>query len=169
MYPLVDRRRAAVPARLDRSLVHRRDLDQGRRRVGLRVPHDRPVRPGHRCPRLLEAGSGPGPTAGEGADRAPAYPRVVDELLGATHTHPGSLADPIMSAGIDDRLLSHRPHIQLPRRTTSDDVPRGTHQQVPGAANHSTSRSSRGGSHRSAPPDHPSHSANHRYDLLNGI
>jgi hypothetical protein len=63
--------------------------------VGLSVPGDRPAQPGHRRPRRGETDlaatrrfftraleHGPGPTE-VSTDRAPAYPRVLDELLPA--------------------------------------------------------------------------------------
>ena len=83
----------AEPARRRGSLVRRRDLPEGRRTVGVSVPRDRPARAGHRCPGLAEAElaatrrffaralNAARRTTEVTTDRAPAYPRVLDELV----------------------------------------------------------------------------------------
>jgi IS6 family transposase len=90
-----DRRSPALSTRPGRSLVRGRDVCKGRRAVGVSVSGDRPVRPGHRRPDLGEEGSdghppvfiralehGRCPTE-VSTDRAPAYPRVINELIPA--------------------------------------------------------------------------------------
>jgi conjugative relaxase-like TrwC/TraI family protein len=52
------RRRTAMPPPGRGPLVRGRDLREGRRPVALRLPRDRPVRPGHRRVRLSTAGHG---------------------------------------------------------------------------------------------------------------
>ena len=99
VHPGVHRGGPAVPACSRGPVVCRRDVRQGRRPVDVPVPGDRPARPGHRraavraadlaaarrfFARALRAGTVPAEVT---TDRAPAYPRVLDELIpSALHT-----------------------------------------------------------------------------------
>jgi IS6 family transposase len=91
-----------------RPVVRRRDVREGRRPMDLLVPGDRPARPGHRRhavarrdlargPAVLHPGAARGHDPGEvTTDRAPAYPRVLDELIpSALHTIERHANNPI--------------------------------------------------------------------------
>jgi len=111
LHAAADRGCSALPASGRRSLVHGRDLCEGRRAVALRVPGDRPVRAGHRRVCLHAAGCHGGPPVLEQAigttkvmpvevvtDLAPLYPAVLDELLPAAW-HRTGLGDLIQGRG----------------------------------------------------------------------
>ena len=123
------RRGTTLPARPWRPMVRRRDLPQSLWAMGLSVSGDQPVRPGHRRACGRETGSsgysavftqalehGPSPTEVT-TDRAPTYPRVLDELL------PSALSR--------HRAVRQQPHRGRPR---PPEIPTAAHARAQTAA-----------------------------------
>jgi hypothetical protein len=119
-------------------MVRGRNVCQGGRAVGLPLPRDRSVRAGHRrtgvretgqtatrrfFTRALQHGSRPSEVS---TDRAPAYPRVLDELLpSACHVMERYGNNPIES----DRVRSWTAQVPTQVDAWSQTAPLGSRDQ----------------------------------------